>query len=283
MSTSEPGRVQAVERSLDILHCLSGGPQNLTDIAFATGLSKATTFRLLATLSHRSIVMKDARTSSYMLGPGCLALVDGVMAGLGALASAGRSTLERLRTESRETVQIHVRVSNQRVCVAEIPSPQPIRYSTAVGATAPLHVGSAGKVLLALMEPPELDRVLQSITLHPVTEATITDLPVLLQELRLTRERGYAISHGERFEGASGLSAPVRAGRVLAAVSILGPSSRLGDLAIAKLVPTLLAASHDLEQALGRLDGGGGGRVGGSRATRSARRTVGGIEVRSEP
>jgi DNA-binding IclR family transcriptional regulator len=61
------------------------------------------------------------------------------------------------------------------------------------------------------------------------TKNTITDLDVLRTELRATRKQGFALSHGERVDGAIGVSAPVLDAndRALAALSVLGPADRL--------------------------------------------------------
>jgi len=241
------GRVQAVERSIDILASLAGGPRNLTEIARVTNLSKATAFRLLASLGHRSLVVKDSSTNQYMLGPGCLQLLEGVMSGLGAVAASGRSILQRLVQETGETVTIHIKLGNQRVCIEEIPSPQPIRYTSSVGATAPLHVGAAGKVLMAFMDEAERTKALRGLSLEAMKPDTIVDRDALVPELHLVRRQGYATSQGERIPGAAAISVPVQAGDMHAVLSILGPESRLPKRRLLELLPVLRKAAAELE------------------------------------
>lgn len=77
-----------------------------------------------------------------------------------------------------------------------------MRYTVGVGADAPLHVGAAGKVLIAWMSEQELEQVLPR-DLEALTDFTITSLDVLRAELAEVRERGWAESHGERMVGAS--------------------------------------------------------------------------------
>ncbi len=244
-------RVQAVERSIGILMALANGARTLTDVTRATGLSKGTAFRLLASLNYEQLVVKDPAANVYLLGPGFLRMFQGVMGDLGSIGTLARPQLQELWQHSAETVTLHVSIGAERICVAELPSPQPIRYVSQVGATAPLHVGSAGKVLLAFLDPTRLERTLAALSLTPMTGATTTDVDVLRQELETVARQGWAMSTGERITGASAISIPVNGGpRVLAALSVLGPSDRLTSQARMELLPELKKAAAGIEATL---------------------------------
>jgi DNA-binding IclR family transcriptional regulator len=244
-------RVQAVERSISILMALANGARTLTDVTRATGLSKGTAFRLLASLNHEQLVVKDPAANVYLLGPGFLRMFQGVMGDLGSIGTLARPHLQELWRTSGETVALHVSLGAERICVAELPSPQPIRYVSKVGATAPLHVGSAGKVLLAFLEPIRLERTLAALSLAPMTGATTTDPAVLRQELAEVQRQGWAMSSGERITGASAITVPVSGGPgVLAALSVLGPSDRLTTQARMALLPALRTAAEGIEATL---------------------------------
>lgn len=244
-------RVQAVERSIGILMALANGARTLTDVTRATGLSKGTAFRLLASLNYEQLVVKDPAANVYLLGPGFLRMFQGVMGDLGSIGTLARPQLEELWQRSGETVTLHVSIGAERICVAELPSPQPIRYVSTVGATAPLHVGSAGKVLLAFLDPTRLERTLAALSLTAMTGATTTDPAVLRQELEAVARQGWAMSTGERITGASAISIPVSGGPgVLASLSVLGPSDRLTAQARMALLPELERAAAGIEATL---------------------------------
>ena len=242
-------RVQAVERSIGILMALANGARTLTDVTRATGLSKGTAFRLLASLNYEQLVVKDPAANVYLLGPGFLRMFQGVMGDLGSIGTLARPQLQELWKHSAETVTLHVSIGAERICVAELPSPQPIRYVSQVGATAPLHVGSAGKVLLAFLDPTRLERTLAALSLTPITGATTTDADVLRQELDTVARQGWAMSTGERIIGAVGdLDPGQAAGRACWRRSACsGPSDRLS-----------LAGADGA--AAGAQEGGGGDR-----------------------
>jgi DNA-binding IclR family transcriptional regulator len=220
-------RVQSVERGIELLLSLTAGPQTVTDIARNTGLAKGTAFRLLASLGHHQFVVREPGGSRYMLGPGLLPLVKEIKSTFGWIGALAGQVLRELCEWTGETVIVHVRIGAERVCVEELPSPHLLRYTADVGSTAPIYIGSAGKVLLASMDVAELDRLLAQVDLVALTDASITDREELLREVERARERGWATSAGERVEGAAALSVPIRrAGGVVAALSVLGPAER---------------------------------------------------------
>lgn len=253
-------RVQSVERAIDILMALSSAPRTLTEVTRATGLPKGTAFRLLASLNHQNLVVKAPESNLYMLGPGFLRVIQGVLTGIGAITRVAKPTIAHLWEETNETVSVHVRVGVERVCVDELPSPLPIRYMSEVGASVPLWIGSAGKVLLAFMDPAEMEKVVSTLPLEPRLDGTPLDADVLLTELAEVRRKGWAMSAGERIVGAAAISVPVRHGPgFVASLSVLGPVTRLTRRRRLALVPTLQDAALEIESTLASLNSGQSG------------------------
>ncbi len=104
-----------------------------------------------------------------------------------------------------------------------------------VGALLPLAAGSGGKVLLAWSGDSER---------FPVVPAA---------ELAGIRRRGWAASVAEREAGVASISAPVRQadGRLLGAVCVSGPASRLGQAGCRRLAPAVIASAAELAAAAG--------------------------------
>jgi DNA-binding IclR family transcriptional regulator len=221
-------RVQVIERAVDCVNALSDGPKTLTEVMTVTGLPKGTTFRILSSLSYGGVIAKDPVGNRYMLGPGILRLVRRTMDGVGALATLAQPSLARLSDSTDETAALHIRLGLERLCVAEVPSRLALRYTAGVGASAPLYVGSAGKILLAYMNEHERHRLLSSAPLVPMTAATITDIDELEAEIERVGAQGWATSEGERLSGGSAISVPVtQPDGEVAALSVLGPAERL--------------------------------------------------------
>jgi DNA-binding IclR family transcriptional regulator len=105
-----------------------------------------------------------------------------------------------------------------------VQSNQAIRRVAPVGARMPLAVGASSKVLVAFGEP----AVVSEMLLDPDWPPSL-DRDLFVQQLHETKRLGYATSVEEREPGAAAISAPImnRAGRLVAALAVSGPSNRL--------------------------------------------------------
>src|SRR5436309_13906394 len=138
--------IGVLDKAVVVLDALEPGPLNLAELVDATGLARATAYRLAAALEAHGFVGRDG-DGRFALGPRLATL------GLPALA---RPALQALRDSTGESVQLYVRRGNRRLCVDALESPHGLRTIVPVGALLPLDVGSAGKVLRE--DPPVLRR-----------------------------------------------------------------------------------------------------------------------------
>ena len=184
--------VGVLDKAVGVLSALADGPRTLPELIAATGLPRATAHRLAVALEAHDLVRRDG-DGRFALGFR-LAVLGRAAVDSFPLGRVARPALEVLRDDTGESVQLYVRDGDRRVCVESLESPHGLRTIVALGASLPLAVGSAGKVLRG-----ELD----------------------------TLRRGWAESVGEREAGVASVSAPVRAGGVVvAAVSVSGPIER---------------------------------------------------------
>lgn len=220
--------VRAVERAVEILLAVGERDLRLVDLSARVGLHKASVARLAETLVASGMLARDGNLN-YSLGPRLILLAGQSLLRYRRAAELLREPLQRLWEATRETVAVHVRVDLECLCVAELPTPQPIGYRAGPGTRAPLHAGATSKVLLAFLPDAERNAVLARLPLTPVTSSTVRRIDVLRRQLDDIRREGFAISSSERIIGGSAVSVPVfdLTGRVAAAVSIHGPDSRL--------------------------------------------------------
>lgn len=241
---------QTLLRGLDILECFvrEGSSLTLAQISRSVGLTTPTTHRLLKALATRGMVVDDGNRH-YSLGPAVMRLSLAVMNRTNDLIAVGGPTLDRLRVLTGETVSLHTILGDERVCITELVSPEPIRMESGVGNVHPLFAGAAGKVLIAwddeLVErlPARLPRV------GPNTIATRSELEADLAEVRA---RGYATSVNEVVVGASALAVPLfdGGGAVIAAINIAGPADRWSPDKLEQLAPAVLNEAQRLMQLL---------------------------------
>jgi len=224
------GSEQAVGRALDIMLCFSTEEPELgtTELAQRLGLHKSTVHRIASFLASRGFLIQDGSTAKYRLG---LKLVE-----LGSLAlrqmdvrRAARPYIRELARRTEESVFLALRDGDVAVYIDIAESPRPISITAYIGRRAPLHCTGTGKVLLANLPESEIDHIIECTGLHRYTANTLTDPYALKQHLATIRTQGYAIDNEENQEGIVGVAAPVLdgAGRVIAAISLAGPSVRL--------------------------------------------------------
>jgi len=175
-------------------HLAAAGPSSLAGLVAATGMPRATVYRLATALVHHGLVDK-AGDGTYRLGSRLVEL--GSLAGQRrpGLAQASAAALERLRDRTGESVQLFVAEGGRRVCIVSLESPHSLRTIVAVGASLPMDRGSAGRALAG---------------------GSLEGGP-----------KGWVQSVEEREVGVASVSAPVYLdGTVVAAVSVSGPLER---------------------------------------------------------
>jgi DNA-binding IclR family transcriptional regulator len=244
--------VQSVDRALTVLEILGArGEAGVTEIAAELGVHKSTAFRLVAVLEARGFVEQLADRGKYRLGFGIVRLAGATAAQMD-LAQEGRRTCEELAANLGETVNIAILDGNGVVNVSEVRGPAAISSHNWVGQRTPVHATSSGKVLLAFAPEPLRSSLLQP-PLERYTDATVTDTERLERELEDVVRRGWAATEQEYEVGLNALAAPVRDGdgRVVAAVSVSGPSFRLPSAALDVLAPVVVAATDALSRRLG--------------------------------
>jgi DNA-binding IclR family transcriptional regulator len=111
----------------------------------------------------------------------------------------------------------------------------------------PYHCTAVGKVLLAFGAA-----ALPDAPLEALTEQTIVDTERLAEELAAVRRAGTAAAVDELEVGLTAVAAPVRGegGDVVAALTISGPTLRLGPERLAALGPKLVREGNALSERL---------------------------------
>lgn len=251
--------IQALDRGLAILDILAdtGGELGVTDLARQLGVHKSTAYRLLATLQRHDLVDQNPDTEKYRLGHGLVRLSGSVTAAMD-LVKAARPGLRDLAETSGETVNLAILQGDQVINIDQITPANQLVNVNWVGKQTPLHCTSNGKVLLAFMPDEERWRLLQG-SLQRLTPRTIVDSRVLERQLLRVHDDGYAFTVEELEIGLNAVAAPVRGadGRVLAAVSVSGPSYRVTPQRLPELGELTRRTAEAMSRRMGYTRGGG--------------------------
>jgi DNA-binding IclR family transcriptional regulator len=200
------------------------------EVAEHLGMSRSTTYRYLQSLRAAGLLEEDPATASFRLGPRIFTLARVARKGLG-LSELATPIMRRLVAQTGETVLLTCRSGSHVICVEREESTQHLRLSYERGQVLPVHAGASAIILLAWLEPAELDKILAETALDQFTDATITDANVLRARLSEIRKLGYAVTFGERDPGVVGIAAPIwnEKERVAAGLSVVIPSHRVSE------------------------------------------------------
>jgi DNA-binding IclR family transcriptional regulator len=240
---------RAVVRAVSVLKALgrSASAYGVTELGIATGLSKATVFRLLGALENEGMVARDGHNGSYRLGPEMISLGTSALSTT-HLREIAHFELVRLTEESGETSTLEVLSGNDVLVIDEVQGRFLFSATPEIGRRWPIHATSTGKVLLAFAQT---TRSLPRLAKHG--PRTITTHAELDRELERVRQHGYAFAVDELETGLVAMAAPIKnhLGHVVAAVSLNGPSSRLTPKRRRQLQAKLCAAAKRVSRRLG--------------------------------
>ncbi|GAA3243423.1 IclR family transcriptional regulator [Nonomuraea helvata] len=247
--------VQSLARGLAVIRAFSAAEPELTlsQVARATGLSRATARRFLLTLEDLGYVRSDGRL--FALTPRVLELGYAYLSSL-SLPQVADPHLERLAAEVHESASVAVLDGEDVVYVARVATARIMRVTISIGTRFPAYCTSMGRVLLAALPPDSLDAYLERASLRRLTSHTIVLPAALRAELGKVRGRGWAMVDQELEEGLRSIAAPIRdrSGRTVAAVNVSTHASRTTLQAARRdLLPPLLATAAKIEADLAAL------------------------------
>ena len=249
-----PPASQAVDRGAQLLLAVlaSERPVGVTELARATELPKSTVSRLLGVLESHGLITQDGPRGALRPGPAILTYAQRGLYERNIVGLA-EASLEALAAASGETINLAVPGSAGVEHLAQFDGRHFLGAGQWVGRRVDYHCTAVGKVFLATGAaslPPG--------PLAPLAPATITTREALETELARVRRDGYAAAVDELEAGLAAIAAPVQGEgeRVVAALSITGPSLRLAPREIARLVPLLKLEAQRLSRRLGHTQTG---------------------------
>ena len=244
--------VQSLERGLAVIRAFDRAHPELTlsEVAAATGVTRAAARRFLLTLVELGYVRSDGRF--FSLTPRVLELGYAYLSSQ-SLPEVAEPHLEALVAEVNESSSVSVLDGGDVVYVARVPTSRIMTVAISVGTRFPAYATSMGRVLLAGLPDEDLATYIATLRLERLTARTVASAAGLRAELTRVRAQGWAIVDQELEEGLRAVAAPIRdrAGRTVAAINVSAHASRTPlDAVRRKLLPPLLATAARIEADL---------------------------------
>lgn len=221
--------LSSIQKTCRILKVLTDkNVMRLTDIARSAELDISTCSRILKDLEEEGFVEREPETKCYVLGPQVYIMHNSMIGGL-CPKSLARPSMIRLAQLYLDTVILSVPSGWESVCLDLCYGNYPIRANyLSSGSRRPLGVGAGSLALIAALPDSELEVVLPLVE-DQLDRYPAFDFSSLVQHIRITREKGYAVLLDVVVEKMGGISRVIRRpdGYPLAAISIAALSERI--------------------------------------------------------
>ncbi|WP_417374524.1 IclR family transcriptional regulator domain-containing protein [Glutamicibacter protophormiae] len=247
---SNPDFIESIARGLDVIRSFDAAhpAMTLSEVANRSELPRPTARRILTTLellgyAHR---VQDA----FMLTPRVLELGTAYIGSMN-IWQIVRPNLVELVAQTHESCSIAQLDGSDIVYVARVAVPKLVTLSVTIGTRFPALATSLGKVLLASLEPTELDEVLATPSRSGVSPRWQPDRRELDSVLRGVRERGWAVTDEQLALGIRSVATAVTdgTGRTVAAVNVNASSA---ETSLETLVDHHLPLLREAAAAIGR-------------------------------
>lgn len=244
--------VQSLARGLSVIRAFdSDHPEmTLSEVARATGLTRATARRFLLTLAELGYVRTDGRF--FVLTARVLELGYSYLSGL-SLLEVAQPHLEALSADLHESTSASVLDGVDIVYVARVPTRRIMTVGINLGTRFPAFATSMGRVHLAALDEARLQHYFSIAQLTPITPKTVHDRSSLTAVLDRVREQGYALVDEELESGLRSIAVPVRdrSGRTVVAINASAQASGVTvESIISGYLPRLRQAAAAMERDL---------------------------------
>jgi DNA-binding IclR family transcriptional regulator len=226
----ERAGIQSVEVGFGLLAALgqAEGPLMLRDLAKAAGMSAAKAHRYLVSFQRLQLVVQDAATTRYDLGPAALKLGLASLERLDAVKLA-RERIGRLMEQIGHTLALAVWGNHGPTIVHWEESPQAVTVNLRLGDVMPLLSSATGRCFAAYAPREAITPLLKEEIARAQRQgrsdvpATLADARTMLEEVR---RRGVARVMDTLLPGIVGFCAPVfdSDGHMALGMVALGPS-----------------------------------------------------------
>jgi len=247
--------IKSMVRGLEIFECLvkENAPLSLNKISEKVKLPLTTTHRFLNTLVYKGYVCRvndnQYRSTIKLFGLNNLMFLNF------HVHNAFRDHLKQLSEQVK--LGVHFGILDQgKVLLADVlSSPLMLKVDVPPGTREYLHSTAMGKILLAHMPKDQIKEVIHQMGLPKFTEQTITNEEELYSELAKVREIGFAVDDEETKAQVKCVAVPIKEKdqKVVAALSVAGPTSHIPNERIPELIPILMDSVKKVENLTSEL------------------------------
>ena len=221
---------QSIERVVGMLRVVASRGRRgmrIADVVSVSGLPMSTCFRMLQRLELEGLVVRDAMTRKYHLGP--LLYELGLLAQPPfRLADLCEQAMQAIADETQDTVYLSERRGVESICTSRVLGDYPIKALTLdVGIRRPMGVGAGGLAILSALPEAEVAQIVEANDARYARFGTFE--PGFVQRaVADTQAQGYAFLDSAATPGTAAVGVAFPPDNPIAAISVAAISSRLG-------------------------------------------------------
>ncbi|WP_353194466.1 IclR family transcriptional regulator [Pusillimonas noertemannii] len=247
--------VPALDRGLQILRLFSTKRHSITftDVSKELGLSRATAYRLLYTLTERGFLSYSEETKRYSPGPGVLSLGFSYISSI-EVVDVAEPKLRVLCEQLRANTHVGILQSFEVVYVARAKSNAELVSNIAVGSRLSAFTNPMGLVLLSGLDKEELRTLYDAYLAH--SGETASGFQAIEKRIAEISKNGFCVGRSSIHNGVASVAAPIysnngRQRRIVAAINAVGPEIILDRLGLeTKVVEAVVKAAGEISDAL---------------------------------
>lgn len=248
--------VPAVDRAAQILRAVAGSKAapGVSELSRQLGLNKSTTHDILSTLCHHHLLERDDASKTYRLGY-VLAELGQRVGERADLRSIAHTRVVELAADVGETVFLGTFADGYVTIIDKEEASHDVKITAPLGRRMQYFAAAFGKIFLAALPDATINQILAERPLRAFTTHSITRVSAYRAALKQVRVQGYAVDNEEYLVGVRAIACPVNdnLGRVIAAVCVVGFSTRVPEDKLPRIAHAACQASHAISSQLGAI------------------------------
>ena len=245
---------QSVINSFKILEAISNSSSyiGVSQLSKETSLPKTTVFRLLETLHYLGLI-KQNDNQEYTLGRAFLKYIDKVK-NQEDLVSISTPFLKEFASTVGETINLGILYNNEVIYLKSIRGER-FTFRVQLLPVAPLYNSSLGKIFLSTFSNEALEDYIHKTIFEKNTINTIVDIDAFKEEINKVKKQNIAYDDEEAEYGLTCVALPIiKSNKVIAAISVSGPTSRLKIKGLNKIIQALQNTADNINHAISTID-----------------------------
>jgi DNA-binding IclR family transcriptional regulator len=238
-------------RALRLVATQAPEGMRLVDLSAQMDLQRPTAHRLLKALTVEGMLVQDAKTRKYSLGP--LLFELGITATHQFnLKDICQPACSALSEQTGDTSFLFLRSGYDAVCLSRTQGTYPIQTpSVPVGSRQPLGVSAGGLALLSALSDAEISAVIKAVSPRLGAYGDL-EADKLWELCAMTKVSGYASTGNHAVPGVRAIGLPVfnLANSPIAAITVAATQSRMTESRIATILPMLRTAVKEVTRLL---------------------------------